>query len=282
VSTRVCRAPAVVATGREPATVAQGRSRVPSVGLPATGAAACQRRTRSWSAGRRGDRRGRPRRARPTGPGWSPHAVLPRVRRAGEPQAGAAGDARAPAITALPLRRAPPAAGVLPGHLPDQLWHLDMTTVRTAAHASVYRHAIVDCCTREVPGWSLELRCRDDEPIAVVQRAVLPRGDGPGRLTLGSDNASSPGETSASTRPPAASPTAGGYRGPGEPPVQEALRVAGLRARSARSLPRFHLFLVETVPKANLRCSGSYFATTRTGSPGKGPMPARIPLSRKG
>jgi putative transposase len=66
-----------------------------------------------------------------------------------------------------------------------------MTKVWTAAaHGWCYLHAIVDCCSREIPGWSLELRCRDDEAIAVVEHAVLARDVTPGRLTLGSDNGS--------------------------------------------------------------------------------------------
>jgi len=35
---------------------------------------------------------------------------------------------------------------------PDELWHLDMTKVWTAQHGWVYLHAIIDCCTREIPG----------------------------------------------------------------------------------------------------------------------------------
>lgn len=38
-----------------------------------------------------------------------------------------------------------------------------------------YLHAIIDCCTPELGGWSLELRCRDDEAIACVEAAVLAR-----------------------------------------------------------------------------------------------------------
>ena len=37
---------------------------------------------------------------------------------------------------------------------PDELWHIDMTKVWTAQHGWVYLHAIVDCCTREIVGWS--------------------------------------------------------------------------------------------------------------------------------
>ena len=73
---------------------------------------------------------------------------------------------------------------------PNALWHLDMTKVWTAQHGWVYLHAIIDCCTREICGWSLELRCRDDEAIACVEVAVLARNIQPGQLTLGTDNGS--------------------------------------------------------------------------------------------
>jgi len=73
---------------------------------------------------------------------------------------------------------------------PDELWHIDMTKVWTAEHGWVYLHAIIDCCTREITGWNLELRCRDDEAIDIVETAVLRGGVRPGVLTLGSDNGS--------------------------------------------------------------------------------------------
>jgi putative transposase len=73
---------------------------------------------------------------------------------------------------------------------PDALWHMDMTKVWAAQHGWVYLHAIIDCCTRELVGWSLELRCRDDEAIACVEAALLVRGIQPGHLTLGTDNGS--------------------------------------------------------------------------------------------
>ncbi len=71
---------------------------------------------------------------------------------------------------------------------PDELWHIDMTKVWTAQHGWIYLHAIVDCCTREITGWSLDLRCRDDEATACVETALAARYVTPGRLTLGSDN----------------------------------------------------------------------------------------------
>jgi putative transposase len=73
---------------------------------------------------------------------------------------------------------------------PRQLWQLDMTSIWVAEHGWTYLMAIVDCCTREIVGWSLELRCRADEAIAVVERATLAYGIQPGELTLGSDNGS--------------------------------------------------------------------------------------------
>jgi putative transposase len=53
--------------------------------------------------------------------------------------------------------------------------HIDMTKVWTGAHGCCCLRAIVDCCTRGIPGWSLELRCRDEEAIAVVEHAVFTR-----------------------------------------------------------------------------------------------------------
>jgi putative transposase len=73
---------------------------------------------------------------------------------------------------------------------PRQLWRLDMTVVWVAEHGWCYLNAIIDCCTREIVAWQLELRCRADEAIAVVERAAALHGIEPGELTLGSDNGS--------------------------------------------------------------------------------------------
>jgi putative transposase len=73
---------------------------------------------------------------------------------------------------------------------PRQLWQLDMTSVWVAEHGWCYLNAIIDCCTREIVAWQLSLRCRADEAIAVVERAVAVHGIEPGELTLGSDNGS--------------------------------------------------------------------------------------------
>ncbi len=73
---------------------------------------------------------------------------------------------------------------------PDELWHMDMTKVWTAQHGWVYLHVIVDCCTREVTGWTLDLRTRAVEAIGCVEAAVIARGIRPQQLVLGTDNGS--------------------------------------------------------------------------------------------
>lgn len=73
---------------------------------------------------------------------------------------------------------------------PDQLWHLDMTAVWVAEHGWCYLNAAIDCCTREIVGWSLELRCRAEEAIDLIDWAALTRPITPGTLTLGTDNGS--------------------------------------------------------------------------------------------
>jgi putative transposase len=91
-------------------------------------------------------------------------------------------------------RRRPLARRKRPGFFrverPRQLWQLDMTSIWVAEHGWTYLMAIIDCCTREIVAWQLELRCRADEAIAVVERAAAVHGIEPGELTLGSDNGS--------------------------------------------------------------------------------------------
>jgi putative transposase len=86
-----------------------------------------------------------------------------------------------------PRRRRP---GFFRVERPGQLWHLDMTSIWVAEHGWVYINAIIDCCTRELVGWGLELRCRAVEAIAVIERAVREQAIPPGTLTLGTDNGS--------------------------------------------------------------------------------------------
>jgi putative transposase len=73
---------------------------------------------------------------------------------------------------------------------PDQLWHMDMTSIWVAEHGWCYLNATIDCCTREITGWALDVRCRAPESIAVIDAAAAERGIAPGELTLGTDNGS--------------------------------------------------------------------------------------------
>ncbi len=73
---------------------------------------------------------------------------------------------------------------------PNELWHLDLTSVWVAEHGWCYLMAAIDCCTREIVGWHLELRCRAQESIMLVEQAAVARGVAPGTLTLGTDNGS--------------------------------------------------------------------------------------------
>ena len=91
-------------------------------------------------------------------------------------------------------RRRPLARRRRPGFFrverPDQLWHLDMTSVWVAEHGWVYLMAAIDCCTREIVAWHLETRCRAREAIALIEQAAAERAIAPGTLTLGTDNGS--------------------------------------------------------------------------------------------
>jgi Integrase core domain/HTH-like domain len=73
---------------------------------------------------------------------------------------------------------------------PRQLWQLDMTSIWVAEQGWCYLNAIIDCCTREIVAWQLELRCRADEAIALAERAAAVHAIQEGELTLGSDNGS--------------------------------------------------------------------------------------------
>jgi putative transposase len=59
--------------------------------------------------------------------------------------------------------------------------------VWVAEHGWCY---LIDCCTREIVGWHLELRCRATDSIGLVEQAAVARQIAPGRLTLGTDNGS--------------------------------------------------------------------------------------------
>lgn len=76
--------------------------------------------------------------------------------------------------------------------LPNQLWQTDMTKVWAGANVGwAYLVSVIDCCTRDIVGWDLSLRCRTQEAIAAVERAVLEQMSDGSRhygLTLNTDN----------------------------------------------------------------------------------------------
>lgn len=75
---------------------------------------------------------------------------------------------------------------------PNRIWQSDMTKVWAGPSAGwAYLVCVIDCCTREIVGWHLSLRCRSEEAIDAVEQAVLarlPRGSRDAELTLTTDN----------------------------------------------------------------------------------------------
>ena len=75
---------------------------------------------------------------------------------------------------------------------PNQIWQSDMTKVWAGPAAGwAYLVSVIDCCTREITGWNLSLRCRSQEAIDAVEQSVLarlPAGSREAQLTLTTDN----------------------------------------------------------------------------------------------
>ena len=75
---------------------------------------------------------------------------------------------------------------------PNHVWQSDMTKVWAGPSVGwAYLVAVIDCCTREIVGWDLSLRCRTEEALAALNRAVLevlPFGSRGMGLTLTTDN----------------------------------------------------------------------------------------------
>jgi putative transposase len=66
---------------------------------------------------------------------------------------------------------------------PDEFWHIDTTKVWTAAHGWVCLHVAVDCCTREVTCWRVDLSTRSEGAIACVGQGILDCAVRPGCLS---------------------------------------------------------------------------------------------------
>jgi putative transposase len=82
--------------------------------------------------------------------------------------------------------------GRIVAELPNQLWQTDMTKVWAGASVGwAYLVSVIDCCTRDIVGWDLSLRCRTQEAIVAVECAVLEQMSDGSRhygLTLNTDN----------------------------------------------------------------------------------------------
>jgi putative transposase len=81
---------------------------------------------------------------------------------------------------------------------PDQGWQIDMTSLALSDFTPLFLVTVVDCCTREIVGWTLERRCRAGEWTAAVRTALESRGlmdkaaCQASDLVLRSDNGSQP------------------------------------------------------------------------------------------
>jgi transposase InsO family protein len=129
-----------------------------------------------------------PRRTRLTCRGWSPRSPLAQVDRPVNRkrcQRLTREHALRQPVRSEGRRRRP---GYFQVTRPDELWHLDMTSIWVAEHGWCYLNAAIDCCTREITAWALDFRGRAAEATAVIDQATAQRDVGPGSLTLGTDN----------------------------------------------------------------------------------------------
>lgn len=81
---------------------------------------------------------------------------------------------------------------------PNQGWQIDMTSFTLSDFTPLFLVTVVDCCTRELVGWTLERRARAGEWTAAVRMALEARGlmepatCRQSGLVLRSDNGSQP------------------------------------------------------------------------------------------
>lgn len=59
---------------------------------------------------------------------------------------------------------------------PNQGWQIDMTSFPLSDFTPLFLVTVLDCCTRELVGWTLERRCRAGEWTAAVRMALESRG----------------------------------------------------------------------------------------------------------
>jgi putative transposase len=62
---------------------------------------------------------------------------------------------------------------------PNMVWQSDMTKVWAGpATGWSYLVSVIDCCTREIVGWNLSLRCRSGDVLSSA-RSLTPRSAQP-------------------------------------------------------------------------------------------------------
>lgn len=59
---------------------------------------------------------------------------------------------------------------------PSQGWQIDMTSFQLSDLTPLFLVVVIDCCTREIVGWTLDRRCRASEWIAALRMALESRG----------------------------------------------------------------------------------------------------------
>ena len=79
---------------------------------------------------------------------------------------------------------------------PNQGWQIDMTCFVLSDMSMAYLVGVIDCCTRQIVGWTLSRRARADEWASAVRMALESQGltskDDCCGLVLRSDNGSQP------------------------------------------------------------------------------------------
>lgn len=82
---------------------------------------------------------------------------------------------------------------------PNVAWQIDMTSFQLSDLTPAYLVTVLDCCTRQIVGWTLDRRCRASEWTAAVRQGLEVRGlmtkEACAGLTLRSDNGSQPCST---------------------------------------------------------------------------------------
>ena len=79
---------------------------------------------------------------------------------------------------------------------PNQGWQIDMTSFQLTNLRTLFLVVVIDCCTRQIMGWTLSPRCRAKEWTAAVRQALDTAGieskDKALGLVLRSDNGAQP------------------------------------------------------------------------------------------